>query len=150
MFFLVRPHTLKPFCTLCRPAFLVLSVSTVCTTHKSRLPPYRFYVILPFSFIIRLPTTRTTMHYFAYGRNCHSGNFRFMFYRFPPNKMHLESGNYHANTLLFSNCIAVILTLNPLTDKVIVISCACSHEVSHKTDRNHLHAIFPIYYRPLR
>ena len=65
------------------------------------------------------------MNCFADGRNCHSRSLRLSLIGFHPIKMHVEDGNYYADYLLFSNClrIAVILTLNMLTDSEMGTSC---------------------------
>jgi len=67
---------------------------------ESRLPPYCFYVILPFSFMIRSQRRWGAIHCFTYGCNRHSRNIRCNVSRFPPNKIHLEGGNCYANELL--------------------------------------------------
>ena len=83
----------------------------------------QFYVILPFSFMIRSPTTRKS-YSLAY---CHNSN-SCKLYRFHPTKLHLEGGNYSADELLILNGLrtAVILIMNTLTDTEVGTSCTCS------------------------
>jgi len=42
-----------------------------------------------------------------------------LFYKFPPNTIHPEGGNYYVDKLLFKSClrIAVIVILNTLTEQ---------------------------------
>ena len=65
-------------------------------------------------------------------------------YRFPPNKTHLERGNYYVDKLvllLCSNClrIAIILTFNTLTDNGVGSSCVKSFK--RTGNENYLRAI---------
>jgi len=44
--------------------------------NKSHLPQYRFYAILPFSFMIRSQRLERVMYSFACGCSCHIRNMR--------------------------------------------------------------------------
>ena len=61
-----------------------------------------FDVIVPFSHMIRTPTTREhAMHSFSYGGSYHISNLRLGAIGFHPTKNHLEGRNWYTEKLSF-------------------------------------------------
>ena len=69
---------------------------SVHRARRSRLPPYRYYAILPFSFKIRSTRTERTI------RSPHTAETSVLsLIGLQPTKTHIESGNYHADVIMF-------------------------------------------------